>query len=735
MIKFFSRIVPSIVVSLLFLNTSLSQTSIPDSLKNIIATTKTDTVKILALKDLAFYLSRNSPAEAEALCKQCLELSDKADYAQGIIKCNNIMGIISIYKPDYATAIEYFNISLKKAREVNDHMAIFKVYNNLGSLYINLSDYQNAARSFSQAMTIAEKLNDKKSIAQCCNNIAIIHQDNKNYEKAMEYNNRAIKICKELNDEMLLSQVYSNVSTIKFLQNNYQSAIDYCLKAIPLQMRADDLYGLGINFVNLGEYYFAFVQADSGDLKEKNMALDSSDFYYKRALAVALELKDEQRICNSKIGLGNISLYKKKYADARKNFNEALQLSKKTGIIETTMQVYSLLADVDMAIGNYKNALENFRIHKIYSDSIYTSENQRSINELEIKYQTEKNQKEIEILNRDKVLASIRSKILIGGILVLLLILLISYKALQIKKKDNKILTQKNEEIKRQREEIQKQANFLVDANHEITIQKEQIEKDHTKITDSISYAQYIQTAVMPSYEYINQFLPGSFILFMPRDIVSGDFYLVKNSGRKVFIIAADCTGHGVPGAFMSMLGIAILNELIQKHEKNGAAQILEALRSQVKSALQQTGRKGEQSEGMDIALCILDQETNLLNYAGAYSPLWLFRNAEPGQPSEFIEYKADRQPAGIYLKEKPFTDHVIQVKKGDTFYIFSDGFYSQFGGDHGDKMKSRRFQEIITEINNLPIDRQKAALEKHYEDWKGSENQIDDILVLGVKV
>jgi serine phosphatase RsbU (regulator of sigma subunit) len=740
----FFRLSVTMITSLLINNLAFNQNTIADSLRNVIKTTKTDTVKILALKDLAFLLSRNSPAEAETYCRQCIELSNQTDYAPGIIKCNNIMGIISIYKADYPTAIDHFNISLRKALEINDQMAIFKVYNNLGSIYINMSDYDNAARSFSQALAIAEKLNDKKSIAQCCNNIAVIHKDHKDYAKAMEYYQRSMELCKALGDNMLLSQVYSNISTIKFIQKNYKSAIDYCRKALPLQQSIDDLYGMGINYANLGEYYFALVQADSVDYRARHMTLDSSDYYYKKALALAIELNDEQRICNSKMGLGKISLYKKNYADAYKKFNEVVDLSKRIRIIEITLDAYSSLTEVDETVGNYKNALYHLKMHELYKDSIYTTANQNSINEMEVKYQTEKKQKEIEILNKEKALESIKNKILVGGIFVLILILGIAYIALRIRNRDNRLLKQKNGEIQKQREEIQEQANNLMEANHEITVQKEQIVKDHIKITDSIAYAQYIQSAVMPSDEYIKELLPRYFIMFRPRDVVSGDFYLVKKIDHRVVIIAADCTGHGVPGAFMSMLGIAMLNEIIQKPEIKGAAQLLETLRLHIKAALQQTGRSGEQREGMDIALCILNKETNVLNYAGAYNPLWLFRKnsdrqgmqkKDMNQQAAFLEFKADRQPAGVYRKEKPFTDHTIQLEKGDIFYIFSDGFYSQFGGESSEKMKMSHFKNILTEISQLPINRQKEELESKFSVWKGSELQIDDVLVMGVEV
>lgn len=718
-----------------------AQNHAADSLLNIINITRVDTLKIIALKDLAFMLSRNAPSEAEKYCQQCLELAKEKDYAQGIIKCNNVMGIISIYKPDYPAAIEYFNISLKKAVEINDQMAIFRVYNNMGSIYINMSDYDNAVRSFTMALDIAEKLDDKKSIAQCCNNIAVMYKDNKDYTKAMEYFQRSADLSVQLGDEMILSALYNNISTIRFIEKNYPVAIDYCMKALAMQQSNDDTYGTGITYANLGECYFAVNQSDTGNLAVKSMALDSSGFYYRKALELAQELNDEQRICIAKIGLGLICFHNKDFAGAYRYFNDAVEISRRIGMVEITMEAYKHLTEVDVATGNYKRALEHFRLHKAYSDSIYTTENQNSINEMEAKYQAEKKQQEIEILNKEKALELMKNKVLIVGVILLLLFLGAVFVALLSRIRDNKLLTSKNAEIQQQREEIQMQANRLAEANHEITIQKEQIEKSHLKITDSITYARYIQSAVMPSEAHITELLPKHFILFKPRDIVSGDFYMIKQVDQRIFIVAADCTGHGVPGAFMSMMGIAILNELMQKSEIKGAAQFLEMLRTQIKSAMKQSGQAGEQREGMDIALCILNKKNNELNYAGAYSPLWLFRPPNTNDPiqgsngMEFFEYKADRQPAGIYQKEKPFAEHKIQLHKGDRFYIFSDGFYSQFGGERGEKLKKKPFREIITRVSNLPMNLQHAALESAFDQWQGNEIQIDDVLVMGVEI
>ncbi|MFO7369869.1 MAG: tetratricopeptide repeat protein [Bacteroidales bacterium] len=718
-----------------------AQNNAADSLLNIVNTSKNDTLKIIALKDLAFMLSRNAPAEAEKYCLQCLELSNQEDYAQGIIRCNNIMGIISIYKTDFASALQYFNNSLEKATEINDQMNIFKVHNNIGNVYINLSDYDKAVKSFTQALAIAEALDDKKSMAQCYNNIAIIHKYHTDYATAMDYYDKAAALSTSISDKLLLSQVYSNISTIKFLQKDFMSAIDFCIKALALQQANNDLYGIGINYANLGEYYFAVHQNDSLNTVYSKTALDSSAHYYRKSLSLATELQDEQRICNAKIGLGLISSHNQDYAGAYRYFNEAVEISRRIGIVEITMQAYDHLTDLDVATGNYKRAMEHFRLHKAYSDSIYTSENQNSINEMEAKYQAEKKQQEIEMLNKEKALESMKNKVLAGGVILLLLFLGAVFIALLSRIRDNKLLKSKNAEIQHQREKIQMQANRLTEANYEITLQKDQIEKSHLKITDSIAYARYIQSAVMPSEEHISELLPKHFILFKPRDIVSGDFYMIKQVDQQIFIVAADCTGHGVPGAFMSMMGIAILNELMQKSEIKGAAQFLEMLRIQIKSAMKQSGQAGEQRDGMDIALCILNRKTNELNYAGAYSPLWMFRppntnelNQGSGEP-EFTEFKADRQPAGIYQKEKPFAEHKIQLHKGDRFYIFSDGFYSQFGGERGEKLKKKPFREIITRVSTLPMNLQKDALESAFNQWQGNETQIDDVLVMGVEI
>jgi len=323
----------------------------------------------------------------------------------------------------------------------------------------------------------------------------------------------------------------------------------------------------------------------------------------------------------------------------------------------------------------------------------------------------------------------------------------------QIREQNNQIL-QKNEELQQQKEEIQAQADSLEDANQEINVQKELLEKAHKNVTDSIQYASKIQNAVLPKQQNLAQLFPEHFIFYKPRDIVSGDFYFAKQINNHILIAAADCTGHGVPGAFMSMLGIAILNEIVRKDEIFTAAQVLDELREQLKIALQQTGQRREQQDGMDIAFCAIDIETLELSFAGAHNPLFLIRNYELGiknlelgimndkeknqltNPNfEFIIIEADRQPVGVFYKEKPFTEHKFQLKKEDIIYIFSDGYFSQFGGSENETFKKRNFKEIIVNINKLPMLEQHKIFENTFEQWKGTNEQTDDVLVIGIKI
>ncbi len=275
-----------------------------------------------------------------------------------------------------------------------------------------------------------------------------------------------------------------------------------------------------------------------------------------------------------------------------------------------------------------------------------------------------------------------------------------------------------------------KRLDELLNQHEIVTEQKDQISKRNEKINNSIKYARRIQNAVMPSEEYMTEILPEYFILNKPRDIVSGDFYWTELKDNQLIVVTADSTGHGVPGAFMSMLGVSMLNEIVNKDICHGASEILNELRNKIKSSLNQTGEKDEQKDGFDMALCIIDLENKKLEFAGAYNPLYLMRD------NQLIEIKADKMPVGIHIKEKEsFTSHKTDLEHNDLIYMFSDGYTDQFGGEKNQKFSKKSFKNLIKEIHNEPLKKQEEILSETFETWKGKLDQLDDVLVFGIKI
>ena len=315
----------------------------------------------------------------------------------------------------------------------------------------------------------------------------------------------------------------------------------------------------------------------------------------------------------------------------------------------------------------------------------------------------------------------------------------------RLKDKVNRELEQKvqerTKEIRTQKEEIEAQRD-------EIEAQRDLVFAQKKEITDSIAYAQRIQAAILPNKSYMDEVIPDSFVLFKPRDIVSGDFYWIKEVDNSVVIVAADCTGHGVPGAFMSMLGITLLAEQLGKGKIDRPGEILGQLRAKVKEMLVQEGSIREQKDGMDMAIAVIDRDKRELQFAGAYNPLYLVRNKKvvsgrdigaekpvEGDQALLFELKGDKQPIGIHWEEKKFTNQVVPLMEGDIVYVFSDGYVDQYGGVHRKKFKTQKFKDLLLSVQAEPMEKQKLLLEESFENWKGNIEQIDDVCVIGVRV
>jgi len=395
-------------------------------------------------------------------------------------------------------------------------------------------------------------------------------------------------------------------------------------------------------------------------------------------------------------------------------------LATEIGLNQELSGAYLGLATIYGEMQDYPNAYKYLSLKNELEDVIYRIESENMTTELINTYQMEKKQDEITLLEQkaeiDNLISRRRKAIsIVTGLFGLLLL------ALAVG--------------------IYNRMRYVRETNKKINEQKEQI-------TDSITYAQRIQSAVLPSQELMSELLPEHFVLYRPKDIVSGDFYWIKEVQDHLVIVGADCTGHGVPGAFMSMLGMTMINDLIGDRCFDAPGAILDRLRENVKELLVQQGNSDEQKDGMDLAIAVFNKTTREIHFSGANNPLYIIRKKNQLEQKELeayasvdngeyrlFELKGDKQPIGTHWEETPFRTTSVKLMEQDAFYMFSDGYIDQFGGEDRKKFKSVNFKKLLLSVQKESMDTQRQALENTFDQWRGSYEQLDDIIVLGVRI
>ncbi len=571
------------------------------------------------------------------------------------------------------------------------------------SVLDKIDHYKQQAESYQAENNIIQE-------AENYNKIGYLYWENGMLTEAIDYFSKSLTLNKQTNNQNGIKTIYYNIGLIYSDMEDYQRAVENFRNGIEYARNLKQKGGIYTGLIN---------QASAlRNLSQHNEAIT----ILTEALSYAQELN-------------NLKLVRTSYGMLAENY-EAL------GDSENAMKYFDLFATVDKHIKaeqikdieeRSKEEVQKAESEKVLSQkelSERSSELEKTKQTLEqTKELTEKQKLELELnrLTISEKEAELRNKrLIIYGILFIFILIfffsILVYRQFQAKKKANKKLAEQNVQITEQKEEIEEQRDL---AN-----------KQKKDITDSIEYAKRIQTALLPPLSFIRRSLPEHFILFKPRDIVSGDFYWMMNKDDKIIIAAADCTGHGVPGAFMSMLGTAFLNEIVNKIVENEhiyslqANEILNQLRNYIIESLHQSGANNESKDGIDMALCIIDPDKQKLQFAGAHNPLYLIRN------NELKIFKGDRMPVSIHQKaDKSFTNHEIDIYEDDVIYIFSDGFVDQIGGPKHRKFMSRNFQELLLKIHEKSMDVQEQILEKTFYDWKGDYIQLDDILVIGIKL
>jgi serine phosphatase RsbU (regulator of sigma subunit) len=658
-----------------------------DSLLQVLAEVKEDTIKIDALIELGNHYSYVLPDSALYYLTEALEISNKINSSEFKAVCYRNLGMVIEHQGFYDKALEKYFKALEFFEEIGNKVGIAECYNDIAIIHYMQGSYELCGEYLTKSYEIKEEMGDRKGVSTYFSNMAVLKEEQGQYESAIEFVNKSIELFEELNDSNGIGTAYANLGTIYNSMGDLETSLDYHLKSIDLYEELNSKEGLAHSTSNVAAVYVTMADSIATSGIQRSEYLNKAIIYGRRSLEIAQEID---------------ALFIENY-------------------------VASTLKMVYIKLGNYRKALDYAELYISTRDSLFNQEKTSAIQEMETKYETEKKQQQIELqesqlLVKDATIRqqkTLRNALGAGLAAVVLIIIIIIYAYIQ-KQKDNRKILEQNEQI--------------IEANEELVVLNEAISKQNNEIVDSINYAQRIQSAMLPPESYVTELLNENFILYKPRDIVSGDFYWIKQVNQYIVLVAADCTGHGVPGALMSMLGISYLNEIVQRREITQANQVLNELRKQIKYSLRQHGQRDESKDGIDMALCVLDLKNNRMQYSGAFNPLYLIRDAQ-GKP-ELIEIKADRMPLGYYQgKDITFVNHDVQLEMGDSFYLFSDGYIDQKGGKNNKKFMSKNFKNLLLEVHDQPMPYQKEILEKTLTDWMGTNSQMDDILVVGVRV
>jgi serine phosphatase RsbU (regulator of sigma subunit) len=605
----------------------------------------------------------------------------------------------------FDSSIYFGERALDLSRELNFKRGSSLAMESIASAYYNQGRFAQALKNHFEALEIAESLKDKQLTAVTLGNIAMVYEETGEYMKAFRTYLLVKNIAQQLKNEVLVANQYANIAVVKRKQGFPQQAIEYNLKALAIHQKRNDKRKVAAIYSNLGAVY--------GQMNENEKALD----YGFKALAIDEEQNDPTGVA---IDLGNIGGYYlslKKYKDAELYFNKALELSRAIGDNYGIMNITRGLAEIKTVNGDHKTALVYYKEYMAL-DSTFKADQEKALAEIELNYEFKKIEleKKAEQDKKDAVTKATQKKqgqvifVVCCGLLLVLICAVLIFRSLRITRKQKTLIELKNIETEEQ---------------------KHTIEEKSKEITDSINYAQRIQRGILPSSADLQKAVGEHFVLFKPKDIVSGDFYWCAETGSVNLIAAADSTGHGVPGAFMSMLGKTLLNQAVKDPSVQMPSQVLNYVNAELPNNLRSHGKETSIKDGMDIVLCAIDRKKNVLHFAGANNPLWIVRN------TALIELEATKQAitATNEYEKKPFNDKFVELQKGDCVYLFTDGYADQFGGPKGKKFKYKQLADILKEICVKPVDEQRHILEQRFNAWKGDLEQVDDVCIIGIKI
>lgn len=647
---------------------------VTDSLYHVLNTTKYDTLKVNTLLVLAALSEdKSNYLKSDSFAREELKLSERIKYGTGIAYGHIYLGLNAYYQGNYAKAVEEYFGALNMLDKTGNKRGQAIALNNIGLSYNMMDDYKHALQYYSLGLKLKQEMGDKRGTASTLNNIGMVYLKQSMYDSALIYFNKSVAIKESYGDKRGVASTYNNIGDVYRDEGKYAQAMDIMQKALKIKEDFGDKYGIASSMTSIGDVYFKLGKLDEA----------------------------------IKMGL------------------QAEKISNEIGALDEMQDAESFLSDVYEKKNGGSKALEHYKAYIKARDSIYNRQNTKKTVQAEMNFEFEKQQTEAKAAQdkKDAVQKEAARKqqlviYFISGILLLVFVFaLFAYRSYMQKQHANKELDEKNKKI---------------EGAYKVIAEK------NREITDSITYAKRIQRAMLPSKDEIKESFPHSFVLFKPKAIVSGDFYfyhklpVTKEHEVRAVLAAVDCTGHGVPGAFMSMIGTEKLLDAVE--EKSDTGEILKQLNTGIKTSLHQSSETNSTRDGMDIALCSFTHNGAgaVVQYSGANRPLWIIRK----EKKEIEEIKPDKKAIGGFTgAEESFGAHTINLNTGDSVYLFSDGYIDQFGGPEGKKLSTKRFRELLLSLCDKSMNEQKKELSVFIERWREKTEQLDDILVIGVRI
>ncbi len=600
------------------------------------------------------------------------------------------------YAPELS--LEFAEQSLINASELKDTVLILMALKNIGLTYYSTSNYEKSLEYFTRILKIQLDRSDNLGVASAYNNIGIIYDELGRYPAALESYQRSLDLKQKIGDEGTIANTINNIGFLYNKTNDHDKAYEYFNRALVIDEQQQDTLGMFNTLNNIGLYYF------------HQQLYDSALSYFNQALSLEGGLDNNYDKAHLYNNISNIFLRKGELDRAIESYQQSLALSEPMDAKSRMITSYKGLAEAYKRLGRYRTALDYYKKQSDLKDLVNIERNTRKITEIETNYQIQQREKEIEILKKESEIQILNlsknrtvTYFLLGGLILIFVLASVLYQRYQYRIKSNAVLESQNKEIA----------------------------KKNIDILDSIMYAKGIQDAIRPDPDILKTGFKDYFILSQARDIVNGDFYWLAKIRQEIIIAVMDCTGHGVPGAFMTVMANSLLNQIVIEHGVISPREILKTLHTEITTTLHQEKYNQINTEGIDIGICRFDTDTGKLVFSGAKRPLYYF------QKNKLYVVKGNTQSvAGIFYRNEPSFDEIsIQFNQGDTFYLFTDGIIDQFGGPENKKFMSWRLKHQLKIVQPHDMDSQQEHLEAEILSWKGKNEQTDDILMLGVRV